>query len=425
MVLGQCVEILRLNQTKSEGRKPAIVPFRHSKLTELFQSAFVGEGKAVMIVNVNPYDTGFDENLHVMKFSSVARNVATVKQMPSKIDHGQLRSLLKLQEELDDEMESTMIEEEFADSEEEDGFVDALLEQIDELHEKWVTAETRCASIEADAREEVTVELEERIRSMELMYLERLQSESLLSEEKTDRKLDILARGGMAHDAESEELYETIEEQDVEIRCLEEKIKEQRRELEEATEMLEELQLENSKLKEGEVNEAPNKKAVRGRPKKSSTAMPKKTAASRKAFEDAEEDENENSPMTERFRDSVVVLKDSDDCMTPTKKPLGINNSSPVATPAAKMIKVTDQMTTTGGTGLTTTGKKRRKLRTKKAVLDEEINAETEEGMSPIRDSLSSRGSLATNMGDELLKRASMSSNRRGRASRISSRSGL
>lgn len=29
-----------------------------------------------MIVNVNPYDTGYDENTHVMKFSAVAREVA-------------------------------------------------------------------------------------------------------------------------------------------------------------------------------------------------------------------------------------------------------------------------------------------------------------------------------------------------------------
>ena len=30
-----------------------------------------------MIVNVNPYDTGYDENSHVMKFSSLAREVVT------------------------------------------------------------------------------------------------------------------------------------------------------------------------------------------------------------------------------------------------------------------------------------------------------------------------------------------------------------
>jgi kinesin family member 20 len=30
-----------------------------------------------MIVNVNPYDTGFDENSHVMKFAALAKEVCT------------------------------------------------------------------------------------------------------------------------------------------------------------------------------------------------------------------------------------------------------------------------------------------------------------------------------------------------------------
>ena len=30
-----------------------------------------------MIVNVNPYDTGYDENSHVMKFAALAREVVT------------------------------------------------------------------------------------------------------------------------------------------------------------------------------------------------------------------------------------------------------------------------------------------------------------------------------------------------------------
>lgn len=46
-----------------------------------------------MIVNVNPYDTGYDENSHVMKFSALAREVyianapAPVQKVPS-IDAG-------------------------------------------------------------------------------------------------------------------------------------------------------------------------------------------------------------------------------------------------------------------------------------------------------------------------------------------------
>ncbi|KAE8251623.1 hypothetical protein A4X13_0g3912 [Tilletia indica] len=112
MCLGQCLETIRKNQarmasmipapvsvdvlaggaptatnslnTGSVKRRLSVVPFRHSKLTELFQSFFPGpdvslsgggSGRAVMIVNANPFDTGYDENSHVMKFSAVARDV--------------------------------------------------------------------------------------------------------------------------------------------------------------------------------------------------------------------------------------------------------------------------------------------------------------------------------------------------------------
>ncbi|KLT42795.1 kinesin-domain-containing protein [Cutaneotrichosporon oleaginosum] len=84
MVLGQCLEVLRANQQRIAApcppgarKKLAIVPFRHSKLTEIFQNFFVGDGRAVMMIHVNPYDTGFDENSHVMRFSAIAREIQT------------------------------------------------------------------------------------------------------------------------------------------------------------------------------------------------------------------------------------------------------------------------------------------------------------------------------------------------------------
>lgn len=33
-----------------------------------------------MILNVNPFDTGFDENSHVMKFAALAREVSTTRK---------------------------------------------------------------------------------------------------------------------------------------------------------------------------------------------------------------------------------------------------------------------------------------------------------------------------------------------------------
>lgn len=118
MCLGQCLETLRKNQARAAAsiptahalsstntgndmsgrtslipqpnsmsskfkRRPSVVPFRHSKLTELFQPFFTGEGRTVMIVNANPYDTGFDENNHVMRFSAVAKEVQIVREADS------------------------------------------------------------------------------------------------------------------------------------------------------------------------------------------------------------------------------------------------------------------------------------------------------------------------------------------------------
>lgn len=35
-----------------------------------------------MIVHVNPYDTGFEENSHIMRFASIAREVQTTASNP-------------------------------------------------------------------------------------------------------------------------------------------------------------------------------------------------------------------------------------------------------------------------------------------------------------------------------------------------------
>ena len=122
-----------------------MVPFRHSKLTELFKSTFEGEGKATIIVNVNPYDTGYDEKNHVMKFAAVAKDVTTWRQTQPKLDlqHVQinakrLRIGIQQPEELNDDGEKEEEEEEEDEDEdsENDQFVDGLITQLAELREK-------------------------------------------------------------------------------------------------------------------------------------------------------------------------------------------------------------------------------------------------------------------------------------------------
>ncbi|KAB5579511.1 hypothetical protein PHYPO_G00195880 [Pangasianodon hypophthalmus] len=78
LILGKCIAALRNNQ--GDRAKNSYIPFRESKLTRLFQGVFCGRGRASMIVNINQCASTYDETLHVMKFSAVAKEVVQVIQ---------------------------------------------------------------------------------------------------------------------------------------------------------------------------------------------------------------------------------------------------------------------------------------------------------------------------------------------------------
>ncbi|KAG0151042.1 hypothetical protein CROQUDRAFT_651558 [Cronartium quercuum f. sp. fusiforme G11] len=221
MVLGQCMEVLRRNQEGRE-RKQSLVPFRHSKLTELFQSFFTGQGRTVMIVNVNPCDTGFEENSHVMKFSAVASEVATIRE--SKVPLvPRAQQVVRVVTEavqvgggaevagkecsfiVEDEEEEGA--EEMEESEGDDGFVNHLLEQLSIMRVKLVESEIKAAMIEAEVRDQVMQEYREKMLEMEELFVKNLALEAKEAELKTDRKIDIFNRATQHHfkDDEQEE----------------------------------------------------------------------------------------------------------------------------------------------------------------------------------------------------------------------------
>ncbi|KAK4705272.1 kinesin family member 20, partial [Phenoliferia sp. Uapishka_3] len=200
MVLRQCMKVLRENQEREKGRKPAVVPFRHSKLTELFQSFFVGDGKAVLIVNVNPYETSFDENKEVMKFAAVANSVMTTKEnKPAPTPAKEVRVVRLSIVEGGDE-EDVIYEEEDAveDEEEEEGpddrFVEALLDELTELRSVNYELQLSAALNEARARAAAVADREARLAEMEKYFEQRLKDQAAEAEFKLDAKLDILTR---------------------------------------------------------------------------------------------------------------------------------------------------------------------------------------------------------------------------------------
>lgn len=73
LVLGRCLDTIHQNQRKK--KQQDIVPVRESKLTFFLQSALLGKEKLTMVVNLLPVDEYYGENLNVLNFSSIAKQI--------------------------------------------------------------------------------------------------------------------------------------------------------------------------------------------------------------------------------------------------------------------------------------------------------------------------------------------------------------
>ena len=210
MCLGQCLEIMRKNQIRAgicaprerpepqDGpgkprRRQSIIPFRHSKLTELFQSFFTGDGSVVMIVNVNPYGTGFEESTNVMRFSAMAKDVG-IHVAPSASPSKPANTIVQ-------RAASASTQAESSDDDDEDPFVTMLLEENERLRQRvraFLTqcerAENLCTVIEKTVRDEMAAHLEHALKKMQTYYEEQLRTEMEANDAFTDRKIDLFAR---------------------------------------------------------------------------------------------------------------------------------------------------------------------------------------------------------------------------------------
>lgn len=187
MCLGQCLETMRKNQLRAgivpgntaassnnaaasnhgdaRRRRYSIIPFRHSKLTELFQSFFTGDGKVIMIINVNPYGTGYEENANVMRFSAMAKDVGI--HMPLKGPHT-----------LDLSGASQTFYDAGSDSgDDQDEFVELLVAENERLRLRCEQAESMCLVIEKRVRDEMAQHLEYSLRKMQTYYENQLREE--------------------------------------------------------------------------------------------------------------------------------------------------------------------------------------------------------------------------------------------------------
>ncbi|XP_041817790.1 kinesin-like protein KIF20A [Chelmon rostratus] len=186
LILGKCITALRNNQT--DRMKSSYIPFRESKLTKLFQAFFCGKGKASMIVNINQCASTYDETLHVMKFSAVAKQVVQV--IPDK----PLESLapclvgrdgkpLVRNGAIDSQaLESYLSEEELLDEEDEADM--SLLPQSEVLN----MIESLRTKLMAERRRNLVQEMEIRKEMGDAMLQQLMESEELRSRQIEELK---------------------------------------------------------------------------------------------------------------------------------------------------------------------------------------------------------------------------------------------
>ena len=82
MNLGRCLEGLRHNQRHQSSTNQRAIPFRDSQITMLFKDSLLGDGDTVMIATANPRPADFDETVHAMRYTSIAREI----KIHSKVD---------------------------------------------------------------------------------------------------------------------------------------------------------------------------------------------------------------------------------------------------------------------------------------------------------------------------------------------------
>uniref|UniRef100_A0A3B4CSE5 Kinesin-like protein n=1 Tax=Pygocentrus nattereri TaxID=42514 RepID=A0A3B4CSE5_PYGNA len=186
LILGKCIAALRNNQ--NDRVKSSYVPFRESKLTRLFQGVFCGRGRASMIVNINQCASTYDETLHVMKFSAVAKEVLQVipsrslESLAPRLIGRDGKPLLSNQEIDGQHMDDFISEDELLDGDEEADM--SILPQEDLLN----LVESLRAKLFAERKKNLLQEIQIRREMGDAMQQEIMEIEECHSRQMADLK---------------------------------------------------------------------------------------------------------------------------------------------------------------------------------------------------------------------------------------------
>ncbi|XP_072267283.1 kinesin-like protein KIF20A [Pyxicephalus adspersus] len=200
LILGKCIAALKQGQNP---KKASYVPFRESKLTRLFQPFFSGKGKACMIVNINQCASTYDETLHVMKFSAVAKQVVQVIQ-PRNFDFMAPRIVGKDGKVITEIDADVSIEDLLSDDEEDEMDMtvmspEDLLRKIEELKEKLVTERQNKLILEMQIRKEMGEAMYQQMVHLDETWSKRFEEFKETTEEQLENRLEMYKKAIRNH----------------------------------------------------------------------------------------------------------------------------------------------------------------------------------------------------------------------------------
>ncbi|XP_034040947.1 kinesin-like protein KIF20B [Thalassophryne amazonica] len=218
LILGKCINALRYNQ---QAKLLQHVPFRESKLTHYLQGFFSGRGKACMIVNINQCASMYDETLNVLKFSAVAQKVIVLSTKTLAVtpqgcttllsntnggapSEGARSSPIGWESSLEDlqEEEGSLLEDTVEQSSDEENYEIVIkkrtyqdqMARLRALEEKLKKEQVESLLIEARVREEVSIEFQKLFSDMQTDFIERLEREREIMQERADNRLEIFKK---------------------------------------------------------------------------------------------------------------------------------------------------------------------------------------------------------------------------------------
>ncbi|KAM5157918.1 kinesin-like protein KIF20A isoform 1-T2 [Mantella aurantiaca] len=200
LILGKCIAALKHSHNP---KKASYVPFRESKLTRLFQPFFSGKGKACMIVNINQCASTYDETLHVMKFSAVAKQVVQIIQ-PRNFDFMAPRIVGKDGKVITEIDADVSIEELLSDDEDEEMDVTVMspedfLRKIEDLKEKLMAERQSKLLLELQIRKEMGEAMYQQMVHLDETWSKRLEDFKETTEEQLESRLEMYKKAIKNH----------------------------------------------------------------------------------------------------------------------------------------------------------------------------------------------------------------------------------